>query len=220
MLRLIKSVLKASCLFVKGYVRKGKLLNMLLPFIMILCLAGGFMLDRIYFTPQEDIPSLSEMEMFDKDLVESYIGVSVNYQPSISKDARFITFSAIKLEVNKVKDMEIKLYDKDTKKYVELPGINSKGWDLAPSISEDGRWIAFQSNRNGATRWDIFLYDVKAKKLVPLSGLNSVLPDFNPAISPEGRYITFNSMRSLIPKLYLYDIQAHKVVPLEEEVNQ
>ena len=216
MFRLVKNLAKITFLFVSNYVRKGKMLHLFLPLIMLSCFFGGAFATKTFFAPKADI-CLSELEMFDKEITPNLMGVDVNYQPSVSKDARFITFSAIKVEINKVKDIEIKLYDKKTKKYVDLPGINSKGWDLAPSISADGRYIAFQSNRNGKTRWDIFLYDTKAKKLVPLPNINSILPDFNPSISPDGKYITYNSVRSLIPKIYLYDVGGRKVVPLTED---
>lgn len=217
MLRLIKNLTKVMFLFIKDYYRKGKILLLILPLITAAAFTGGILFNRSCFSQEKEVPVLSELEMFDRELVESYTGISFNYQPSISTDGRYITFSAIKVEIDRIKDVEIKLYDKENRKYIELPGINGKGWDLAPSISGDGRWIAFQSNRNGATKWDIFLYDVKTKKMTDLPNLNSIFPDFNPSISPDARFITFNSVRSLIPKVYLYDLNGKKITPLIEE---
>jgi len=215
MLRLIKNISLMAIYSTAYYTKKGKLHYFVIPLLLVLCFTGGILTGRNVTGDNREISCLYPMDRDTLENIEpSFIGLNVNYQPSLSKDGRYVAFSAIKLEVNKIKDIEIKLYDTKTRKYVILPGINSKGWDLAPSITADGRYIAFQSNRDGVTQWNIYLYDVEGKKFVELPGLNSPFPDFNPSISPEGNFITFNSLRSVVPKVYLYSMEEKKIKPL------
>ncbi len=217
MLRLIKNISLMVIYSIAYYTKKRKLHYFLIPLLLVLCFTGGI-LTGTHVSNEEKEFSLYSMDRNSLENIEpSFIGLNVNYQPSLSKDGRYVAFSAIKLEVNKISDIEIKLYDTKARKYVILPGINSKGWDLAPSITADGRYIAFQSNRDGVTQWNIYLYDVEGKKFVDLPNLNSPFPDFNPSISPEGNFITFNSMRSVVPKVYLYSMEEKKIKPLMED---
>ncbi|HPZ07392.1 MAG TPA: hypothetical protein PL110_04715 [Candidatus Eremiobacteraeota bacterium] len=214
MLRLIKSGGVVLFILIADSIRKRKLHYLIVPLLLVLSFAGGFLSGKST-SPDESV-NFYPLSPETQKLVEPCIGINVNYQPSVSKDGRYITFSAIKVELGKIKDIEVRLYDTKSRKYIPLPGINSKGWDLSPSINGNGRLIAFQSNRKGVTNWDIYLYDVQAKELLNLSGLNSIFPDFNPSISSDGNYITFNSLRTLIPKVYLYNTDEKKVIPLEE----
>jgi Tol biopolymer transport system component len=200
------------------YAKKGKLHYFLIPLLLVLCFTGGILTGRNSSHKENDLSSLYPLDRNTLEKIEpSFIGLNVNYQPSLSKDGRYVAFASINIEVNKIKDIEVKLYDTKTRKYVVLPGINSRGWDLAPSITADGRYIAFQSNRDGVTQWNIYLYDVEGKKFVEVPNLNSPFPDFNPSISPEGNFITFNSLRSLVPKVYLYSMEEKKIKPLMED---
>ncbi|MEQ8168051.1 MAG: hypothetical protein ABRQ38_04075 [Candidatus Eremiobacterota bacterium] len=218
MVRLIKNISLIVIYSITCYTKKRKLHYSVIPLLLVLCFTGGMLTGRNVTHEDRDISSLYSIDRNSLENIEpSFIGLNVNYQPSLSKDGRYVAFSAIKLEVNKIKDIEIKLYDTTSRKYVILPGINSKGWDLAPSITADGRYISFQSNRDGVTQWNIYLYDVEGKKFVDVPGLNSPFPDFNPSISPEGKFITFNSLRSVVPKVYLYSMEEKKIKPLMED---
>ncbi|MEQ8224991.1 MAG: hypothetical protein ABRQ37_21920 [Candidatus Eremiobacterota bacterium] len=217
MLRLIKNISLIAIYSIACYTKKRKLHYLVIVLLLVLCFTGGMLTGRNVIHDEREVYSLSPMDITPGNIEPSFIGLNVNYQPSLSKDGRYVAFSAIKLEVNKIKDIEIKLYDTTARKYVVLPGINSRGWELAPSITADGRYIAFQSNRDGVTQWNIYLYDVEGKKFVDLPGLNSPFPDFNPSISPEGKFITFNSLRAVVPKVYLYSMEEKKIKPLMEE---
>jgi len=73
----------------------------------------------------------------------------------------------------------------------------------APSLSHDGRILAFQSNEDGLTPdddngvVDVFLYDHETRELVRASGgfieAFGAGDSLHPAISPEGRYVAFAS---------------------------
>lgn len=93
-----------------------------------------------------------------------------------------------------------------------------------PSISADGRWIAFSSNRdltggNPDTNQEIFLYDVTTRTLRQITNTSGgVLANSNPSIDAGGTRIAFESTRDLTPgspgnldgnrEIFLYDTTA------------
>jgi len=218
MIRLMKSLFAVLIILIAGNMRKGRLIYLIVPGLILLSLTGGILIGSA-FNRHNNLPANSfTAENLNDDLSGTFIGMSFNYAPSISKDGQYIAFSEVQLDLGKVKDVVVKLYDTKSRRYIDLPGIHNKnGWDLSPSINSDGNVIVFQSNRKGKTNWDIYLYDCKARKIVDLPRLNSIFPDFNPSISPDGKYITFNSVRALIPKVYVYNTEEKKVSPLFEE---
>ena len=135
--------------------------------------------------------------------------------PSITPDGRFIVFTTARSGDANWED--VLLYDRSTSSLVPLPGLNTNGpggfHEGAGGISADGRYIAFRSNRSGAT--DIFLYDRSTSSLVPLPGLNDpAFPDDSPSISADGRFIAFHSTRGGDVHIYLYDRSMSSLVPL------
>jgi len=82
--------------------------------------------------------------------------------------------------------------------------LNSRFNDEQPSLSGDGRWLAFVSNRNG-TR-EILVYDLRNNQLVTLPGLNqtNVIAE-SPSLSRTGRYLVYLSSVQGRPDVALYD---------------
>jgi hypothetical protein len=134
--------------------------------------------------------------------------------PSITPDGRFIAFVTARSGDANWED--VLLYDRSTSSLVPLPGLNTNGpggfHEGNPSISADGRYIAFTSNRSGVM--DIFLYDRSTSSLVPLPGLNDPAYDHDPSISADGRFIAFFSARGGVERIYLYDRSTSSLVPL------
>ena len=78
---------------------------------------------------------------------------------------------------------DIYLYDRVDKKFLPLPGLNSPAAEQSPSLTADGRYLAFVSERlTGAGDRDIYLYDRTTQKLLPTPGLNHKEDDFDPSI--------------------------------------
>jgi Tol biopolymer transport system component len=135
--------------------------------------------------------------------------------PSISGNGKVIAYSTNAKEG--VGQTDIFLYDRDQKKVLTLPEMNSKNSDIEPSLSADGNLIAFVSERPGGPGGrDIYLFDRSANKLVPLPGLNSGAHEQSPCLSQDGRYIVFVSERVSgmgERDVYLYDRVAGKLLP-------
>jgi Tol biopolymer transport system component len=130
--------------------------------------------------------------------------------PSISSDGRFVAFRSyasnlVTGDTNELQD--IFLHDRATgatsRVSVSSSGVqaDSDGW--APSISADGRYVAFDSWASNlvpgdTNRYsDIFVHDrvsgVTTRASVNSSGEQGDDGSSNPSISADGRYVAFSS---------------------------
>ena len=140
--------------------------------------------------------------------------------PSISSNGRFVAFESlannlVPKDTNGRRDIFV--YDRQTKT-IERISIDSSGQHQGnnnsnnPSISSDGRFVAFESLANNLVpkdtngRWDIFVYDRQTKTIERISIDSSGLHQGNnhsnnPSISSNGRFVAFGSLASnLVPK--------------------
>lgn len=82
--------------------------------------------------------------------------------------------------------------------------LNSTYNDEQPSISGDGRWLAFVSNRNGNNA--ILLYDLQQERFENPTGLNqSDVITESPSLSRTARYIVYVANLQGRPDIVLYD---------------
>ncbi len=211
MLKLFKSLLIAGSVLVRMSLRKKYFSVITILLITNLLFFGLYMYSSMVHS-QKTIST--QKILCDEFITDSTTDMKLRAYPSISPDGRYIAYNNITVEGRDIKDVEIAMYDRKEGKPVELPGIHGKGWDLSPSLSGDGRFLVFQSNRTGKHFWNIYLYDTKEKKFVDVPGLNSFLPDINPSISADGNFITFASVRTARLEIYLYDRNQRKVTPV------
>jgi Tol biopolymer transport system component len=133
-----------------------------------------------------------------------------NLRPSISADGRFVAFDsdAANLawgDTNDVFDVFVKDRQTDilTRVSVDDAGAEGSGDSLRPSISADGRFVAFYSeapnlvsgDTNGAT--DVFVHDRRSgatKRVSVVGGGRETDGDsLRPALSTDGRLVAFES---------------------------
>jgi hypothetical protein len=143
-------------------------------------------------------------------------GNQSNFDPTISTNGRFITFSAdqfgafVPSDNNNVTDVYI--HDRTTGKTQivsvtsnEQPGNNSSGADAPAGISADGRFVAFEAyaqlvgNDNNDPFRDIYVRDRKMGKtrLVSVNSKGDQVLGYNhqlPALSEDGRWVAWSSM--------------------------
>lgn len=211
MIKLFKSLLIAGSVLVRMSLRKKYFSVITILLITNLLFLGLYMYSSL-LPEQKNV--YADKIFCDDFITDGTSDMKLRAYPSISPDGRYIAYNNVTVEGRDIKDVEIAMYDRKEGKPVDLPGIHGKGWDLSPSLSGDGRFLAFQSNRTGKHFWNIYLYDTKGKKFVDIPGLNSFLPDINPSISADGNFITFASVRTAKLEIYLYDRNQRKVTTI------
>ena len=144
-------------------------------------------------------------------------GGQVNGQsnrPSISADGRYVAYysNADNLVANKTNGIfDVYVRDRVTGNTeilsVSSAGVLGNGLSVDPSISADGRFIAFASQANnlvdgdtngpGFSGRDIFVHDrisgITERVSVTKAGVQANNNSFDPVISADGRYIAFTS---------------------------
>ncbi len=136
-----------------------------------------------------------------------------SFAPSISGDGRFVAFSsfATNLVLNDAGGRsDIFVHDRMDGR-IERVSINSGGEggnnsSFTPSISGDGRFVAFNSfasnlvRNDGNGKEDIFVHDRMDGSIdrvsVNFSGTEGNGSSFAPSISGDGRFVAFNSFAS------------------------
>ncbi len=130
--------------------------------------------------------------------------------PSISADGRYIAFqSNAKSLVPNDRNNDTDIFVRDTLTgfttlvSISSAGIQADGSSTSPSISADGRYIAFVSDADNLSSndinysRDIFVHDRVSRTTrivsVATGGVRTRFPKYSPAISANGRYVSFAS---------------------------
>jgi Tol biopolymer transport system component len=108
---------------------------------------------------------------------------------------------------------DIFVWDAATRSLLDLPNLNSPGNDVDPSITPDGRYLCFASDRAGGLGgYDLYLYDLLGKVFItlptnanPLFATNTSADERHPAISVTGDVIVFESTRTGSGKIDLWN---------------
>lgn len=102
-------------------------------------------------------------------------------------------------------------------------GERKIGRGLEPSLSSDGRYIAYVDRDGPAALCNaIVLHDLRERRDLPLPGINTDDCKNNPRVSRDGRFIVFsgNGTSAGDPTgIYLYDVVNQRRIDLPEPVN-
>lgn len=148
-------------------------------------------------------------------------GNNNSYTPAISANGRYVAFSSSAsnlIESDGNHSSDIFVYDREARSTELLSrasrddsglGVQGNHYSHSPSISGDGRYVAFYSystnligNDSNGNYADIFVYDREAKTIELVSrasqdenglGEQGNSASFNPSISADGRYVAFRS---------------------------
>ena len=138
-----------------------------------------------------------------------------SFEPALSADGRFVAFSSaatnlVAGDTNDANDVFVRdrQANTTTRVSVGLAGANANGGSDAPSISADGRWVAFTSAASNLVEGDTnnqrdaFVFDrqtgVTTRASLSSTGDEANLDSFTPELSADGRFLAFTSYASTL----------------------
>jgi Tol biopolymer transport system component len=136
--------------------------------------------------------------------------------PSMSADGRYVAFISNATNLDPADNnantnlYHVYVYDRDQHilKHISSTSDATQQWnydDRAPSISADGRYVAFTSTPGDAGPGDprgdnVFVYDLVTDTAQRIAG-----PSQTPSISGDGRYVSFLLNAGSSGHLFIYD---------------
>lgn len=140
-------------------------------------------------------------------------GNQASYEPSISADGRYVAYTSaatnlVAGDTNATLDVFVRdrTANTTTRVSVASSGAQGNGPSEQPSISEDGRYVAFTSfadnlvTRDTNSTYDVFVHDRLRRTTVRVSVSSAETPgndrSLRPAVSADGRYVAFESRAS------------------------
>jgi Tol biopolymer transport system component len=111
--------------------------------------------------------------------------------PSPNQDASRIAFVS-----DRSGNPNVYVYDRTQKRLLDIPALASGSDEVEPSLSNDGRYLCFSSNRPGDKGgYDLYVYDFSDSTLVPLSAANTASDERAPSMSNRGDVVLLQSNR-------------------------
>jgi Tol biopolymer transport system component len=133
-------------------------------------------------------------------------GNGASIRPVISANGRRIAFTSLASDLvagdtNGVEDVFVRDLDLNITVRAAHDDWEGAGRALAPAISPDGRWVAFEREAGPFPQRDIMLFDVDSQDVVHVAvrasdGLPSSGPSVAPRFSADGRLVIFASRAS------------------------
>ena len=167
------------------------------------------------FTPLINFWSVREKRVLPGAAFNNEPGARI--EPSLSRNGRWLAFGT-RGGANSAGGWDIGYFDVAAGKRLDLTGLNTDADEREVTLSGDGRWLTFITNRAGGEGLsDVALYDRDQQALVPLPGVNSPHREINPALSADGRWLAFVSDRpggAGGKDVFLYDRAAAALVAL------
>lgn len=132
-----------------------------------------------------------------------------SYAPAISKDGRYVAFDSAATDLvagdtNSRNDVFVRdrVTKRTTRISVSSQGAQGNGGSFTPSISGDGRWVAFVSDATNLAAGedtnnepDVFLHDRRTRRTTKLSVAidgRETTGGSGPQISRDGRFVVYN----------------------------
>jgi len=167
------------------------------------------------FAPFVLFAAQARAQMTERESIDSSgtQGNGISILPAPSLDGRYVAFQSaasnlVAADANAVRDVFVRdrLALSTERVSVSTGGVEGNAESTAPSISADGRYVAFQSNANnlvsgdGNARTDIFVRDRQSgtteRVSVDSAGVEGNSDSTKPSLSADGRYVAFVSYAS------------------------
>lgn len=124
-------------------------------------------------------------------------------EPHVGRDGRTVVFRR-----NDSAQSRVGFLDLRTGEVTELAARARIEQITTPTLSPDGRYVAFSAFAEGGYR-DIVLYDRKTGSYEHVTA--DRFSDISPTFSPDGRYVVFSSDRDGIFNVHAYDLRTRRL---------
>lgn len=105
------------------------------------------------------------------------------------------------------------LWDADTQSLRAMPGINTNFSEHHPTITSDGLYVAFQSNRGAGDNIYFYYRGKPDQGTFEVDSINRAEPESEPCFSGDGTMLTF-VRGSSARRIHLFDNTTKKELPL------
>lgn len=131
---------------------------------------------------------------------QSYATQGADFDPVVSRDGTFIVFASTQHRPTS------DIYMKPTNGRTVTQLTNDAGQDVMPTISPDGKRIAFASNRDG--NWNIYVMSTSGGKAVQVT--SDPAHEVHPSWSPDGGKLVFSRLGEMSGRweMWVMDAQA------------
>jgi TolB protein len=131
---------------------------------------------------------------------QSFATQGADFDPVASRDGQFIVFSSTQHRPT------ADIYIKHTGGRAVTQLTNDPGQDVMPSISPDGKRIAFASNRDG--NWNVYVMSTAGGKAVQVT--SDPAHEVHPSWSPDGSKLVFCRLGEMSGRweMWVMDVQA------------
>lgn len=154
---------------------------------------------RVVATGPLTSPTLSPMGEGAEGLTHvTFAAEGADFDPCVSADNSFMVFSSTQHRAT------ADIYSKSISGRTITQLTSDPAHDIMPSISPDGRRIAFCSNRNG--NWDVYVMSARGGQAVQLS--SEPTQELHPSWSPDGTKIAFCRLGQMSARWELWVMDA------------
>ena len=100
---------------------------------------------------------------------------------------------------------DIYLWDYDAQAFKAIDATRTAAAESHPTISSDGRFIAYQVNRGGSGGDDIEMFDRKGPGFIDLSPINTSADENEPAFSGNAKLLCYTQVTAGVRRIRLFD---------------
>lgn len=159
----------------------------------------------------------ARLAQYDPNLSQGEGKDVTDMAPTRSPDGEWIAFTSNRDSdfVNNVENWELYVSRVDNT-VIRRMTYNTTAKDIDPVWSPDGRYVAFETDRDG--NWELYLFDVTTGAEIRLT--DHAASDINAFWSPDSQQIVFQSDRDGNWQLYLMDVATREIIKLSDGLTE